>query len=393
MEQPEGFSQPGQEHLVCKLKKSLYGLKWSPRQWYKRFDSYMIKIGYKRCEYDCCVYVKSLDDGSFIFLLLYVDDILIAAKSIVEVNKLKVLLSKEFDMKDLGAAKKILGMEIRKDRDAKKLWLSYAGYVKKVLERFSMENAKPVSTHLENHFRLSTSQCPKTVEETEDMSKVPYASAVGCLMYAMVCTRPDLAHVVSVVSKYMANPGKQHWDAVKWIFRYLRGTTDYGITFVRQKSDLSVVGYVDADYAGDLDDRRSTTGYVFTLAGGPICWKSMIQSTVAMSTTEAEYMAAVEVAKEALWLTGLVKELGIQQGGVSLHCDSQSAIYLAKNQVYHARTKHIDVRFHKIRELVATAELLLEKIHTSENVANMLTKPVTADKFKHCLDLTNVSKC
>jgi hypothetical protein len=313
MEQPEGFSQPRQEHLVCKLKKSLYGLKQSPRQWYKRFDSYMIKIGYMRCEYDCCVYVKSLDDGSFIFLLLYVDDMLIAAKSIVEVNKLKVLLSKEFDMRDLGTAKKILGMEIRRDRDAKKLRLSQAGYVKKVLERFSMENAKPVSTPLANHFRLSTSQCPKTVEETEDMSKVPYASAVGCLMYAMVCTRLDLAHAMSVVSKYMANPGKQHWNAIKWIFRYLKGTTDYGITFVRQKSDLSVVGYVDADYAGDLDDRRSTTSYVFTLTGGPICWKSMIQSMVAMSTTEVEYMAAAEAAKEALWLTGLVRELGIQQ--------------------------------------------------------------------------------
>jgi hypothetical protein len=192
MKQPEGFSQLGQEHLVCKLKKSLYGLKQSPRQWYKRFDSYMIKISYKRCEYDCCVYVKSLDDGSFIFLLLYVDDMLIVAKSIVEVNKLKVLLSKEFDMKDLDAAKKILGMEIRRDNDAKKLWLYQAGYVKKVLERFIMENAKLVSTPLANHFRLSTSQCPKIVEETEDMSKVPYASAVGCLMYAMVCTRPDL---------------------------------------------------------------------------------------------------------------------------------------------------------------------------------------------------------
>jgi hypothetical protein len=193
----------------------------------------MIKIGYRRCEYDCCVYVRSLDNGLFIFLLLYVDDMLIAAKSIVEVNKLKVLFSREFDMKDLGAAKKILGMEIRRDRDAKRLWLSQAGYVKKVFERFSMENAKPVSTPLANHFRLSTSQCPKTVEETEDMSKVPYASAVGCLMYAMVCTRPDLAHAVSVVSKYMADPGKQHWNAVKWIFRYLKGTTDYGITFVR----------------------------------------------------------------------------------------------------------------------------------------------------------------
>ena len=163
-----------------------------------------------------------------------------------------------------------------------------------------MENAKLVSTHLANHFRLSTSQCSKTVEETKDMSKVLYASAVGCLMYAMVCTKLDLAHAVSVVSKYMANSGKQHWDAVKWIFRYFKGTIDYDITFVRQKSDLSIVGYVDADYARDLDDRRSTTGYVFTLTRRPICWRSMIQSTIAMSTIEAEYMVAVEVAKKAL---------------------------------------------------------------------------------------------
>jgi hypothetical protein len=149
----------------------------------------------------------------------------------------------------------------------------------------------------------------------------------------------------------------------------LKGTTNFGITFARQKGD------------------------VFTLAGGPIFWRSMIQSTIAMSTTEAEYMAVAEVAKEALWLKGLVKELGIQQGGVQLHCDNQSAIYLAKNQVYHARTKHIDVRFHKIRELISTGDLLLEKIHTSENATDMLTKPVIADKFKHCLDLINVSRC
>jgi len=322
MEQLEGFSQPGQEHLVCKLKKSLYGLKQSPRQWYKRFDSYMIKIGYKKCEYDCCVYVRSLDDGSYIFLLLYVDDMLVAVRSMKEVNKLKALLSKEFNMKDFGTAKKILGMEICRDRNTRKWWLSQAGDVKKVPKRFSMENAKLISTPLANHFRLSTSQCRKTIEETEYMSKVPFARAVECLMYVMVCTRPDLAQVVNVVSKFMANPGRQHWDAIKWIFRYLKGTIGYGITFARLKSDVSVVGSVDADYAVDLDDKRSTTGYVFSLAGGSICWRSMIQSTVTMSTTEVEYMAAIEAAKEALWLRGLVREMGIQQGGVQLHSDS-----------------------------------------------------------------------
>lgn len=394
MEQPEGFSETGDGRLVCKLKRSLYGLKQSPRQWYKRFDSYMLRIGYRRCDYDCCVYVMSLDDGSFIFLLLYVDDMLIAANHLHDVNELKTKLGKEFDMKDLGAAKKILGMEIHRDRGAKKLWLSQKSYVEGVLSRFDMSKANPVSTPLANHFKLSLEQCPKTDSEIEGMSKIPYASAVGCLMYAMVCTRPDLAQAVSQVCKFMSKPGKQHWEAVKWILRYLKGTADRGIMFSREQGVVpSVVGYVDSDYAGDLDDRRSTTGYVFTLAGGPICWKSSVQSIVAMSTTEAEYMAVAEAAKEALWLTGLVKELGVEQGGVQLHCDSQSAIYLANNQVYHARTKHIDVRFHKIRELLASRQILLQKVHTSENAADMLTKPVTSDKFKHCLNLLHVLQC
>ena len=201
---------------------------------------------------------------------------LIAAKSMVEVNKLKSLLSKEFDMKDLGATKKILGMEIHRDRTSGRLWLSQHNYVKRVLEMFNMNNAKPVSTPLANHFRLSTNQCPKTDDEVKDMSKVPYASVVGCLMYVMVCTRPDLAHAVTVVSKFLSNSRRMHWDAVKWIFRYLKGTIYYGIMFSKQQSDPSVRGYVDADYVGDLDDRRSTIGYVFTLGGRPICWKSMI---------------------------------------------------------------------------------------------------------------------
>jgi hypothetical protein len=140
-----------------------------------------------------------------------------------------------------------------------------------------------------------------------------------------------------------------------------------------------------------VDNRRSTIGYVFTLSRGPICWKFTLKSIVAMSTTEAEYMAVAEVVKEALWLKRLVKELGLNQGGVQMHCDSQSAIYLAKNQVYHARTKHIDVRFHKIRELIVTRDIILEKVHTLENAADMLTKPITVAKSKQCLDLVNVS--
>ena len=192
----------------------------------------MIQIGYNSCEYDCCVYVKSLDDDFFIFLLLYVDDMLIAAKNFDDVVGLKALLSQEFDMKNLGAVKKILGMKIHRDKSWKKLWLYQQGYVEKVLDRFGMNSVKPVSTPLANNFKLSSNQYPKTDKEVPNMAKVPCDSVVGCLMYTMVCTRHDLAHVVSQVSKYMSKPGRQHWEAVKWIFRYfLRAIVGHVIVF------------------------------------------------------------------------------------------------------------------------------------------------------------------
>ncbi|CAL8994262.1 unnamed protein product, partial [Prunus brigantina] len=327
MSQPEGFKVAGKENWVCKLQKSLYGLKQSPRQWYKRFDRFMIGQKYTRSHFDHCVYFRKLRDGTFIYLLLYVDDMLIACKSKVEIDRLKTQLSNEFEMKDLGEARKILGMEIERDRAKGKISLCQKQYLKKVLQRFGMnENSKPVSTPLAPHFKLSASMSPKTGEESHYMAQIPYASVVGSLMYAMVCTRPDISQVVSIVSRYMHNPGKGHWQAVKWILRYILGTVDVGLLFQQDKvTGQCVVGYVDSDYAGDLDKRRSTTGFVFSIAGGPV---------------------------RSHRLQGLLDDLGVQRDHVDVHCDSQSAIYLAKNQVHHARTKHIDVRFHFVREII-----------------------------------------
>ena len=288
MHQPEGFIIPGKENLVCKLKKSLYGLKQSPRQWYKRFDTFMLSQGFKRSNYDSCVYLK-ITTHSAIYLLLYVDDMLIASKDKAEIENLKRQLSREFEMKDLGDAKKILGMEISRDRTSGKLYLSQSGYVRKVLRRFNMLDVKPVSTPLAAHFKLSSAMCPQSDEDIEYMSRVPYSSAVGSLMYAMVCSRPDLSHALSVVSRFMANPGREHWKAVQWIFRYLHGTANACLQFGKSKDEL--VGYVDSDFAGDLDKRRSLTGYVFTIGGCAVSWKATLQTTVALSTTEAEYMA------------------------------------------------------------------------------------------------------
>jgi len=218
----------------------------------------MIGQGYCRSQFDDCIYFQTFQDGSFIYLLLYVDDMLIASCDKFSIRKLKTQLSNEFEMKELGVAKKILGMEICRDRQAGKLFLSQQRYIKKVLDRFNMNDCKPVSTPLAAHFKLSLDFCPDTKEDMEHMSHVPYANVIGSLMYVMICTRPDLAYAVSMVSQYMHNPGKKHWSVVKWIFRYLKGTSHIGLVFDKKMVTTdNVVGYVDSDYAGDLDRRRS----------------------------------------------------------------------------------------------------------------------------------------
>ncbi|KAG8481484.1 hypothetical protein CXB51_026330 [Gossypium anomalum] len=254
--------------------------------------------------------------------------------------------------------------------------------------RFNMRSAKPVSTPLAAHFRLSSALSPQSDDEIEYMSHVPYSSAVGSLMYVMVCSRPDLSYAVSAVSRYMANPGKEHWKAVQWILRYLRGTTDVCLQFGRTED--GVIGYVDADFAGDLDRRRSLTGYVFTIGGCAISWKATLQTTVALSTTEAEYMAITEACKEAIWLKGLFSELNEDLQISTIFCDSQSAIFLTKDQMFHERTKHIDVRYHFVRDIIARGDIVVSKISTHENPADMMTKSLPITKFEHCLDLVGV---
>ncbi|KAG8501913.1 hypothetical protein CXB51_004578 [Gossypium anomalum] len=223
---------------------------------------------------------------------------------------------------------------------------------------FCMENLRKIFTcnNQRPHFRLSSALSPQSDDEIKYMSHVPYSSAVGSLMYAMVCSRPDLSYAVSAVSRYMANPGKEHWKAVQWILRYLRGTTDVCLQFGRTED--GVIGYVDADFAGDLDRRRSLTGYVFTIGGCAISWKATLQTTVALSTTEAEYMAITEACKEAIWLKGLFSELNEDLQISTVFCDSQSAIFLTKDQMFHERTKHIDVRYHFVRDIIARGDIV-----------------------------------
>ena len=391
MQQPEGFEDKRKEDLVCKLKKSLYGLKQAPRQWYKKFDSFMVGHGYRRTAADYCVYFKRYPGEKFIILLLYVDDMLIVGQDRAQISKLKEELAESFEMKDLGPAKQILGMEITRDRKNRRLWLSQERYVERILERFNMKEAKPVTTPLGGHYKLSKSSCPSTEEENKKMAVIPYSSAVGSLMYAMVCTRPDIAHAVGVVSRFLSNPGKQHWEAVKWIFRYLRRTSKLCLSFGREK--LVLEGYTDADMAGDLDGRKSTSGYLFTFAGGAVSWQSKLQKCVALSTTEAEYIAVTEAGKELVWIKTFFKELGMQQDEYVVYCDSQSAIDLSKNATYHSRTKHIEVRYHWIRNATEEKRFKLKKIHTDKNAADMMTKVIPKQKMEFCSMLAGMESC
>jgi len=263
----------------------------------KKFDSFMVSINFSRSNYDSCVYLKKLSSEEFIYLLFYVDYMLIVAPNMEEIVRLKEQLGLAFEMKDLGATKRILSMEISRDRPNRKLFLSQKEFAKKVICRFGMEKAKIVSTPLATHFKLLATPSPKSKHEKKYMENVSYSSAVGSLMYLMVCTRPNIAQAVSVVSRYLACPGRRHWEVVKWIFCYLKGTINAHLEF----GEIGILtGYVDSDFGGDLNKRRSLTCYAFTLEGCAISWKSTLQSTIALSSTEVEYMVITEAIKEVI---------------------------------------------------------------------------------------------
>ncbi|KAL2250907.1 UNVERIFIED_CONTAM: Retrovirus-related Pol polyprotein from transposon TNT 1-94 [Sesamum indicum] len=389
MRQPVGFIEKNKPDHVCLLKKSLYGLKQSPRQWNKKFDMFMLSLNFKRSDYDHCLYFKFLDEVP-VFLVLYVDDMLITSPSLNLIESLQNDLSNNFEMKNLGDAKKILGMDIHRNRKRFSILLNQKSYIHSVLKRFSMENSKPTSVPLAAHFQLSKDQCPKTSSEKDKMCKIPYSNVIGSIMFLMVCTRPDIAYAISCLSRYMSNPGPPHWEALKWLLRYLRGTDNIGINFSKFSDSVNLIGYVDSNYANEKDSRKSTTSYIFTLCGSCISWKSQLQHIVALSTTEAEYIATTEAFKEAIWLEGLVKEIGFLKNRLTVFSDSQSSIQLCKNPVFHDRTKHIDVRFHFIRDIVSKEIIKLEKVRSEENPADMGTKSLPAEKFINCLKILNL---
>ncbi|KAJ9540535.1 hypothetical protein OSB04_027041 [Centaurea solstitialis] len=384
MEQPEGFEDPKNPKKVCKLLKSIYGLKQASRSWNLHFDERIKEFGFTKSEFEPCVYTKF--SGSIVtFLVLYVDDILLIGNDVPTLQSVKEWLSKCFQMKDLGEAAYILGIKIYRNRSKRLIGLSQSTYIDKVLKRFRMDESKKGFIPMQHGIVLSKTQCPVSSKDQDKMKSVPYASAIGSIMYAMLCIRPDVAYSVSVASRYQQNPGESHWVAVKNILKYLRRTKEMFLVFGGTEDEISVTGYSDASFQTDRDDFRSQSGYVFTLNGGAISWKSSKQDTIADSTTEAEYIAACDAAKEAVWLKNFLSDLRVVTSisrPIDIFCDNSGAVAQAKEPRDHHKSRHVLRKYHLIREIIGRGDVRICKIPTEDNVADPLTKPLARAKHE-----------
>lgn len=382
MTQPTGFDDGS--GLVCKLKRSLYGLKQSSRVWNEELNNVLLNFGLERSNVDQCIYYHA-DKNKMLILAIYVDDVLIFANDLIIINNVKTALSTKFKMKDMGEAASILGMRITLDKKMRTIKIDQSQYIAEVLARFGMDQCNEISTPIDLNQKLTADMCPTNDVDKMMMRDVPYMQAVGCLLFAAQISRPDICFAVNMLSRFSGNPGKAHWNAVKRVMRYLKGTINKGLVYNGESSDI--IGFCDADWASDIDSRRSTTGYVFIHQGAAISWGTRRQRTIALSTTEAEFMAIVAAIQESIWLKRLEKELiTTSTQTLVLHCDNKNAIHIATNNSYSSRTKHVDIKSKFISEAMKYNHIILKYIETNNMLADILTKAVVAIKQKKFLN-------
>ena len=369
---------------VVKLVRALYGLKQSPRLWNKTIDTYLKSEGFEACPYDNALYLKHDPNGRIIAMIaLYVDDLTICTKDKAYMNRLKEKLNSRFKMEDMGELRYILGIEVARDREKRTISLGQHKYIDDLIIRHGLTNAKTSQTPLDPNVHL------RTVEGEKPVDIVEYQSIVGGLMWLMLGTRPDLAFAVSKLSQFNSKPTTSHRTQALRVLRYVKGTRELKLIFGLDP-DAPLCGYSDADYAGDVDTRRSTTGYVFKLYGGAVSWMAKRQRSTALSTCEAEYMALAEAAREAVWLRNLMMDI-LRSGPdapITIYEDNQSAMKLVYNPVDHQRTKHIDIRYHFTREAVEDNLVQLTYVPSEDMVADQLTKPLPfVSLIRHRLEM------
>ena len=381
MKLPPGLNLTSRPNQVLRLLRPLYGLKQSARHWYTRLKGALDRhLGMTRCDVDQAVFYRRSETEQII-ICTHVDDLTIMMSSVELMEEVKARLRKEFKISDMGEIHWILGFAVKRDRENRTISLSQASYIRSILQRYGFDALKPVSTPMNPNAKLLSADAPKTAQDFAFMSTKPYRETVGSANYASLGTCFDLTHVVGILSHYLENPGPAHWGAVKWAFAYLNGSVDLELTYGREVQGLT--GYTDVDGSVN-EDRKAISGYAFLINGGAVSWSSKKQEIISLSTTEAEYVAATHATKEALWLRNLIGQVfGDILDPTTLYCDNQSAIALAKDHQYHARTKHIDIRFHFIRWAIDEGKLKMTYCPTGEMLADAFTKALPSTKVKH----------
>ena len=386
MKAPRGVLKPGQEGKALRLKKGLYGLKQAGRGWYLEMSRVFVKeLGFMRSAIDHSVFYRR-DGEAHVIVAVATDDMAVTSKRAVDAEKFKSDIRKFWEITDHGPIKWFLGFEIKRDRDAKTIAINQRAYIENMVEKFRLTGAKPVSTPMEPGTQFTVDQCPSSVTQTQKMRGVPYSEAIGSVLWPVVVSRPDAAYAVGILSQFIQNPGPAHWEGLKRVINYLGSTKNLWLTFGGQKETL-VEGYCDADWAGQRH-RHSISGFSFHFGIGTISWSSKKQNVIALSSTEAEYVAQTHAAKEAMWLRSFVSEIQREKDKqLTILCDNQGAIALAKDSKYHARTKHIDLRYHFIREAVEDGKICVKYIPTDDNVSDIFTKPLPRPRFQRLVEL------
>lgn len=373
MTQPEGFERGKQ--LVCRLNRSLYGLKQASRAWNARFHSFVERLGFRRSSSDPCLYVKGRGCNQVI-LVLYVDDLLVVGRQLKAVEVVKRCLANEFEMTDIGEVQAFLGMRIDRDLERRILRISQRGFLENLLRRFNMHECKATSTPIECRLRL------KKGEEAERTDK-PYRELIGCLTYVTLTSRPDLCAAVSYLSQFQSCPSEVHWVHAKRVLRYIRGTLDLGLVFSAEESAPVIEAFADADWANDPVDRRSLTGFVFRVHGSTVSWLTRKQSTISLSSTEAELVALSTAVCHGIWLERLLKDLDVEpEHPVVYHEDNQSTIKVVEEERDTGRLKHVDVRHRFVREEIQRGNIAVQYIRTGEQVTDIMTKGLPVSAFQ-----------
>lgn len=380
--QPEGLIDAMHPDWVCRLNKSLYGLKQASHEWYQAIDQHLQKNGFKPTPADPCLYYSYYKD-KIVFIALYVDDCIIMAPRGCS-KPIKELIAKAFPFKDLGPATSVLGIEMLRNRDKGKLYLRQKGKIEEALVKFNMANCKPVNTPIITGLTLVK------IDRTDPkVQAYPYRTAIGTLNYIAQCSRPDILYAVNHLSRYCNAYDSTHVQAVKRIFRYLQGTKDYAICYDKSNVNISEpqvpTGYSDADWGNLIPERRSISGNVFTYCNALISWSSHAQGCVALSSTEAELNALSEAARQALYVRKHFNHLGIQNEPiVPIYCDNQSALTIVKSSSgsYHGRLKHYDIKIQHLRDESAKQNINVLYCPTEDMPADMLTKPLPRAKLE-----------